>query len=105
VAAVSGSAPAAALAASVRGLAVDSRDWEVRLRLLAQDFTAVSNQLTAIDAAGECRVACQKLLDLAGFLQQPGGDPALVVEQIRDMADRIQESAGRVVRKNWRPEI
>lgn len=103
VAAVNGAASTVALAANIQAMASDPRNWETRLPSLAQDFSGASDQLAAVDVVGECRTARQGLLDLAGFLRQPLGDTTLALEQIRDLADRVQESAGRVVRRNWEP--
>ncbi len=103
VAAVCGSAPATVVASKIRALAADQHDWEARLREMAAEFSAVAHQLAAADIAGECHVAQQKLLELADLLQHPAADLVQFIEQIRDSADRIQESAGRVVRRDWKP--
>ncbi len=73
------------------------------VRDVAAEFSVVAHQLAAVDTAGECHVAQQKLLELADLLQHPAADLVAFIEQIRDSADRIQESAGRVVRKDWKP--
>jgi hypothetical protein len=79
-------------------------DWLADWGNLRERFSALAQELSMIpDGGPECRIVRQHLQDLADLLTPADvASPHLLIEQIRELADRIQEPAGRLARVRGR---
>lgn len=97
---------ALALAKRVEGIiqryAGDPEKSLTSLRRAIGELSALTQRLELAAGGGpECRAIHRRLFELAGRLlaKTDAVPPDLLVEQIRDLADRIQEPAGRLARQ------
>lgn len=75
-------------------------NWETELRMLSKDLDVLARRLIQADQRPECSEITRHLLALADLLKE--GNPISgeeLVEQVRELADRIQEPAGWLVRQ------
>ena len=76
--------------------------WRVEGANLTQEISAVAQSLPDTGAPQD-EVVRRRLYELAGLLLSPKDTPApIFIERIRDLADRIQEPAGRLARQQVR---
>ena len=75
-------------------------EWRSEVGGLSKDVAALAQSLESHDSEPECVMVRKQLYKLSEQLLEPQDTPdAVFIEGIRDLADRIQEPAGRLARR------